>query len=95
MPKKITVVIKEPERQYEGLRYSLGLMFERHDVCMVVLNHEVESTEEYSENAEFIEELGGSKLSNVDANIERHGFSRISSDELINRMINSDLVIPF
>jgi len=44
MPKKITVVIKEPERQYEGLRYSLGLMFERHDVCMVVLNHEVEST---------------------------------------------------
>jgi len=95
MPKIITVVINEPERQYEGLRYSLGLLFERQDVCMVVLNHEVESSIEYSENAEFIEELGGSKRSNVDANIERHGFKRISSDELINRMLTSDLVIPF
>lgn len=95
MAKKIMVIIKDPERQYEGLRYSLGLMFERHDVCMVVLNYEVRSTAEYSENAEFIEELGGCKLSNVDANIQRHGFGRISSEELTDRMIESDLVIPF
>jgi len=95
MAKRITVIVKNPERQYEGLRYSLGLMFERHDVCMVVLNHEVRSTAEYSENAEFIEELGGCKLSNVDANIQYHGFRRISFEELTDRMIESDLVIPF
>lgn len=95
MPKTITVIIKDPGRQYEGLRYSLGLMFERHDVCMVVLNHEVKSTEEYSENAEFIEEMGGSRLSNINANVERHGFGRISSEELAERMAGSDMVIPF
>ncbi|MGW8180328.1 MAG: hypothetical protein ACWGQW_16450 [bacterium] len=95
MGKKITVVVKNPERQYEGLRYSLGLMFECHEVCMVVLNHEVDSTEEYSENAEFIEELGGSRLSNVEANVASHGFGRVSLEELIKRMAASDLVVPF
>ena len=95
MAKKITVVVKNPERQYEGLRYSLGLMFECHEVCMVVLDHEVDSTEEYSENAQFIEELGGTRFSNVEANVTGHGFGRISFEELTKRMTSSDLVVPF
>ena len=95
MGKKITIVVKNPERQYEGLRYSLGLMFECHEVCMVVLDHEVDSTEEYSENAEFIEELGGTRLSNVEANVSLHGFGRVSFEELTKRMTTSDLVVPF
>ena len=95
MAKKVTVVVKDKERQYEGLRYSLGLMFEQHEVCMVVLNHEVTSTEEYSENAEFIDELGGTRMSNVDANIQNHGFIGVSSEELVQRMTASDLVVPF
>ncbi|UCF38442.1 MAG: hypothetical protein JSU96_06265 [Acidobacteriota bacterium] len=95
MAKKITVVIRSADRQYEGLRYSLGLMFECHAVCMVVLDHEVESTEEYSENAEFIEELGGRRLSNVEANILHHGFGHVSFQELTEQMTSSDLVVPF
>jgi hypothetical protein len=95
MSKRIQVIIKNPERQYEGLRYSLGLMFEQHEVCMVVLDHEVDPTEEYSENAEFIEELGGTRLSNEESNVVRHGFGRISYEELARQMTSSDLVIPF
>ena len=63
MPKTVTVVVRDKERQYEGLRYSLGLMFERHEVCMVVLDHEVASSDEFAENAAFLDELGGSRLS--------------------------------
>ena len=95
MEKKITVVIRDKDRQYEGLRYSLGLMFERHEVTMVVLDHEVDSTEEYTENAEFIEEMGGFRLSNVDANIALHGFQRIRQADLVSRMAAGDLVVPF
>lgn len=95
MVRKVTVVVKDKERQYEGLRYSLGLMYEQHEVCMVVLDYEVASTEEYSENAEFIDELGGTRMSNLEANVKNHGFSKVSSDELVTLMTASDLVVPF
>ena len=95
MTKRITVIVKDPNRQYEGLRYSLGLMFERHEVCMVVLDHEVASNEEYSENAEFIDEMGGTRLSTVEANVVCHGFGAVSFEELTGRMAGSDLVVPF
>jgi len=95
MARRVTVVIKDKDQQYEGLRYSLGLMFERHDVCMVVLDHEVDATEEYTENAAFIDEMGGSRLSNVEANTERHGFGRIGDAELVDKLTTSDLVVPF
>jgi len=95
MAKTVTVVVQDKERQYEGLRYSLGLMFEDHTVCMVVLDHEVEATEEYMENAAFIDEMGGSRLSNERANVAVHGFGPITLEELVVRMDASDLVIPF
>jgi len=95
MGKKVIVVIKSKDRQYEGLRYSLGLMFERHEVSMVVLDHEVDATDEYTENAEFIDEMGGARLSNVEANIVCHDFDHISAEELTRRMASSDLVVPF
>ena len=95
MAKRAIVVVKDKHRQDEGLRFSLGLMFERHEVCMVVLDHEVDSTEEYAENAAFIDEMGGTRLSNVEANIVRHGFGRVSAEELTVRMGASDLVVPF
>lgn len=95
MGKKVTVVIRSKDRQYEGLRYSLGLMFECHEVSMVVLDYEVDPTDEYTENAEFIDEMDGTRLSNVEANIAYHGFDRISTEGLIDRMASSDLVVPF
>ena len=65
MAKKVAVLIKEKERQYEGLRTSLGLLMEFHIVSMIVLNHEIELTEEYKDNMEFIDEMEGTRYSNV------------------------------
>jgi len=73
MNSKIAVLIRDRERQYEGLRTSLGLMLENHVVSMVVLNHEIELSEEYIDNLQFIEQLGGQRLSNVANNVEKHG----------------------
>jgi hypothetical protein len=95
MGKKVAVVIKDKDRQYEGLRSSLGLLLENHVVSMYVLNHEVEMTEEYSDNMGFIDEMGGTRYSNVPANVEKHGFRAITLEEIPGKLAEGELVIPF
>jgi hypothetical protein len=93
--KKVAVVIKDKDRQYEGLRSSLGLLLEKHVVSMFVLGHEVEMTEEYGDNMGFIDEMGGARYSDVPANVAKYGFQMVTEDELPLRLKESELVIPF
>jgi len=95
MAKKVAVLIKEKERQYEGLRTSLGLLMEFHIVSMIVLNHEIELTEEYKDNMEFIDEMEGTRYSNVPANVEKYGFEPLSLEELPNKLKENEVIIPF
>ena len=95
MGKKVAVLIKDKERQYEGLRSSLGLLLEKHVVSMFVLDHEVEMTEEYSDNMGFIDEMGGGRFSNVPANVEKHGFKAVTIEDVAGLLAESELVIPF
>ncbi len=95
MGKKVAVLIKDKDRQYEGLRSSLGLLLEDHEVSMFVLNHEVEMTEEYQDNMGFIDEMGGGRYSNVRANVEKYGFQHVKLEELCGRLMEHEIVIPF
>ena len=95
MAKKVAVLIKEKERQYEGLRSSLGLLMEFHIVSMIVLNHEIELTEEYKDNMEFIDEMEGTRYSNVPANIEKYGFEPLSLEEIPKKLGENDVIIAF
>ncbi len=93
--KKVAVLIKDKDRQYEGLRSSLGLLLEKHVISMFVLNHEVDMTEEYQDNMGFIDEMGGARYSDVPANVEKHGFKAVTLDELAAKLKENELVIPF
>ena len=95
MGKKVAVLIKDKDRQYEGLRSSLGLLLENHIVSMFVLNHEVDMTEEYEDNLGFIDEMGGARYSNVPANVEKHQFQAVTLDELPAKLKEAELVIAF
>jgi hypothetical protein len=95
MAKKVAVLIKDKERQYEGLRSSLGLLMEFHIVSMIVLNHEIELTEEYKDNMEFIDEMEGTRYSNVPANIEKYGFESLGLEEIPKKLAENDVIIPF
>jgi hypothetical protein len=95
MGKKVAVLIKDKDRQYEGLRSSLGLLLENHVVSMFVLEHEVEMTEEYSDNMGFIDEMGGSRYSNVPANIEKHGFKAVKIEDIPATLRDQEVVIAF
>lgn len=95
MSKKVAVLIKDKERQYEGLRSSLGLLLDFHIVSMFVLNHEIDMTEEYHDNMEFIDEMEGTRYSNVTANVEKHRFTSVTMDEVAAKISECDIVIPF
>ena len=95
MAKSVAVLIKDKERQYEGWRSSLGLLLEDHQVSMFVLDHEIDMTEEYFDNMGIIDEMGGSRYSNVPANIEKHGFTPVSVEDLGQKLKENQTVIPF
>jgi hypothetical protein len=95
MGKKVAVLIKDKDRQYEGLRSSLGLLLEKHVVSMYVLDHEIDMTEEYSDNMSFIDEMGGARFSNVPANVTKHGFKEAKLDDIAAQLADNELVIAF
>ncbi len=95
MGKKVAVLIRDKERQYEGLRSSLGLLLEKHVISMFVLNHEVTMTEEYQDNMGFIDEMGGARFSNVPANVEKWGFKAVTLEDVSGMLKENDLVIAF
>ena len=94
--KKVAVVIKDPDQQYEGLRTSLGLLLEATQVQMFVLNHEIASMDEaYRENMEFLDEMEGERFSNNSVNVEKYGFKHITLADVATKINEADLVIPF
>ncbi|MBW1778329.1 MAG: hypothetical protein JRJ54_12145 [Deltaproteobacteria bacterium] len=95
MSKKVAVLIKDKERQYEGLRTSLGLLLEFHTVSMFVLDHEIDMTEEYQDNMMFIDEMEGSRYSNVPSNVEKYDFKDVTLPEIARMITENDLVIPY
>jgi len=94
--KKLAVLVKDPEVQYEGLRVSLGALLDDVAVEMFVLNHEVSPMDEaYSENMEFLDEMEGLRFSNNSANVEKYGFAYLSRKAMTERLKAADVVIPF
>ena len=92
----IAVLIKDVDQQYEGLRTSLGLLLEASSVQMYVLNHEIANMDEaYSDNMEFIDEMEGERYSNQPANVEKYGFRPITIEEMLVKLKEADLIIPF
>ena len=93
--KKVAVIVKEREEQYEALRVSLGSLLESHAISMFVLDHEVEMTEEYRDNLDIFEEMDGLYFSNNRANVEKHGFTEVSVEEIAAKLRDRDIIIPY
>jgi hypothetical protein len=62
---------------------------------MFVLNHEIRFTEEYYDNMKFIDEMEGVRFSNVQENVEKHGFKKLSLEEVAEKLRNYKSIIPF
>jgi hypothetical protein len=84
--KTVAVLINDKEKQYEGLRSSLGMLLYNTWVQMFVVNHD---------NIEFLDEMEGERFSNNKANVEEYGFKYASIEEIGEMLQKADLVIPF
>lgn len=94
--KKIAVLIKDIDQQYEGLRLCLGALLDGINVRMIVLNHEIANMDQaFCDNMEFMKEIGGELISNNMANAEKYGFQHATIREIAQRLENVDLIIPF
>lgn len=94
--KKIAVVIKDVDQQYEGLRTSLGALLESAEVQMFVLNHEIANMDEaYHDNMEFLDEMEGERFSNNSANVEKYGFQYVTLAQVAEKLDAASVVIPF
>ena len=94
--KKVAVLIEETERQYEGLRSSLGMLLYNTEVQMFVLNHEVAHMDEaYKDNMEFLDEMEGERFSNNQVNVEKYGLKYAATEQIGEMLREADLVIPY
>lgn len=95
MGRRVAVITKDRDRQYEALRSGLGLLLERHCVSMFVLNYEIDASEQYLDNLSFIDEMGGDRYSDHPVNVERHGFRPVSLQEAGRLLAEHELIVPF
>lgn len=93
--KRVAVVIKDREQLEEGLRTTAGLLLENHTASMFVLDIEVEATEKYREDMEFLKDMDGLAYTNMGANAEKLGFDLLNTEEIIHKIRENDIVIPF
>ena len=95
MGRRVAVIAKDQNRQHEAIRSGLGLLLERHSVGVFILNHEIDSCEQCSDNLSFIDEMGGDRYSDHPVNVKRHGFRPASLQEAGRLLTEYDLIVPF
>ena len=93
--KKAAILIKEQDRQLEGLRVSVGLLLENVQVKMFVLEHEIEPMDDsYRSHMNQLDGMQGVRCSNNVENVKKYGFKYMTIADIAREIGLVDVVIP-
>ncbi len=81
--RKVAVLIKSPDQQYEGMRSSWGMLLYDTRLQVFVFHHEIANIDEvYHDNMQFLDEMEGERFSDNQVNLEKYGFKHTPMEEM-------------
>lgn len=97
--KNVLFLVNSQEEQWEGLRSTIGLGLELIDVEVYFLDQEIQMPadrdEEFKDNLEFLDEVDGKAYTNVQSNTDRYGIEYLAFEDLLKRLPDYGLIVPF
>lgn len=96
MSKKVCIMTRNNGFVLDAMRSTLGLSVENMYSYNAVLGIEVPEMDEYNkENLEWIRDMEGEVYTDVDANVSTNEMTKITLEELGQKLKEMDVIVPY